>query len=330
LPHDFFPRTTSQLAREVKLGFQKTVFVVNPHAGNGSTGKAWPRIKTMAADLFGPFETSLTGGPGDATRMTRDHLLAGADRIVCVGGDGTLNEVVNGFFDESGPLRKDAILGFLPNGTGCDFCRTIPIPTGREASLATLREGYIHTIDLGRIRYRDHAGRTCTRYFHNIASFGLGGEVDDRVNKTSKACGPFITFIWSTLITLFAYGKKRIRIRVDDGEERTVDVLNIAVANGRYHGGGMLVAPDALTDDGLFDVTIIGAMSLPLVFWHLPKLYTGGIKRIRRVSIVTGQKVVAASDQRVLLDIDGEQPGTLPAELAIVPGAIKMIMNRTS
>ncbi len=318
------------MAREAELVFQKTVFVVNPHAGNGSTGKAWPQIETRAADLLGPFEICVTGGPGDATRMTRDRLLAGADRIVCVGGDGTLNEVVNGFFDENGPLRKDAVLGFLPNGTGCDFCRTIPIPTGLEASLATLREGYIHTIDLGLIRYRDHAGRTCTRYFHNIASFGLGGEVDDRVNKTSKACGPFITFIVATLISLFAYGKKRIRIRVDDADERTVDVLNVAVANGRYHGGGMLVAPDAMTDDGLFDVTVIGAMSLPMVFWHLPKLYVGGIKRIRQVSIVTGEKVAAASDQRVLLDIDGEQPGTLPAELEIVPGAINMIMNPTS
>ncbi len=238
--------------------------------------------------------------------------------------------MVNGFFDENGPLRKDAVLGFLPNGTGCDFCRTIPIPTQMEASLATLREGYIRTIDLGRIRYRDHEGRTCTRYFHNIASFGLGGEVVDRVNRTSKACGPFITFIVGTLISLFAYGKKRIHIRVDDGDERTVEVLNIAIANGRYHGGGMLVAPDAVTDDGLFDVTVIGALSLPLVFWHLPKLYTGGIKRIRQVSMSTGKRVVASSDQRVLLDIDGEQPGTLPAELVIVPGAINMIMNRTS
>jgi hypothetical protein len=95
------------------------------------------------------------------------------------------------------------------------------------------------------------------------------------VNRTSKACGPFITFIVGTLISIFAYGKKHIRIRVDDGNEQTVEVLNIAVANGRYHGGGMLVAPDASTDDGLFDVTVIGAMSLPMVFWHLPKLYIG-------------------------------------------------------
>ena len=310
------------------MNYKRTVFIVNPHAGNGSTGKAWPRIETMAADLLGPFETCVTGGPGDATRITREHLMKGVDRVICVGGDGTLNEVVNGFLDENDPLRKDVVLGFLPNGTGCDFCRTMPIPTGLEASLDTIREDHIHTIDLGHIRYRNHQGDTCTRYFHNIASFGLGGEVVDRVNQTSKACGPFLTFIWGTLVSLFVYGKKRVRIRVDEGEEQTVDVLNIAIANGRYHGGGMLVAPDAMTDDGLFNVTVIGAMSLPLVFWHLPKLYLGGIKRIRQVSMQTGKRVIASSEQRVLLDIDGEQPGTLPAELSIVPGAIKMIMKK--
>ncbi len=319
----------SAKAQEVNLNSGKTVFVVNPHAGNRATGKEWPRIRNMARDLLGPFETYLTGGPGDATRMTRDNLLAGADRIICVGGDGTLNEVVNGFFDENGPLRRDAVLGFLPNGTGCDFCRTMPIPTGLEASLLTVREGYVHTIDLGRIRYRDHQGLPSTRYFHNIASFGLGGEVVDRVNRTSKACGPFLTFIWGTLASLFAYGKKRIRLKVDDGDEWTVDVLNIAIANGRYHGGGMLVAPDAVTDDGLFDVTIIGAMSLPMVLWHLPKLYTGKIKTIHQVSMLTGKRVFASSEQRVLLDLDGEQPGTLPAELEIVPAALNLIMKKS-
>ena len=109
-----------------------------------------------------------------------------------------------------------------------------------------------------------------------------------------------------------------------------MEVLNVAVANGRYHGGGMLVAPDAVADDGLFHVTVIGAMPLPLVFWHLPKLYTGGIKGIRQVSIETGKRVAATSEQRVLLDVDGEQPGTLPADLSIVPGILKMIMKRSA
>ena len=309
------------------MGPPRTVFVVNPHAGNGSTGKAWPRIEARAAEFVGPFAACMTGGPEDATRITREHLRAGADRIVCVGGDGTLNEVVNGFFDAQGPLRPDAVLGFLPNGTGCDFRRTTPIPAGLEASLATLREGNIRTIDLGRIRYRSHAGGQCSRYFHNIASFGLGGEVVDRVNRTNKACGPFVTFIAGTLITLCRYGKTRVRIRVDGGDERTVEILNVAVANGRYHGGGMLVAPDAVTDDGLFHITVIGAMSVPTVFRHLPKLYLGGIERVRQVSVQTGRTVVADSDQRVLLDVDGEQPGVLPAEFTICPAALKMIMN---
>ena len=312
------------------MSYKKTIFVVNPHAGNGTTGKEWPRISKMAQELLGPFEARLTGGPGDATRITRDHLSKGADRVICVGGDGTLNEVVNGFVDEKNPLRKDAVLGFLPNGTGCDFIRSMPIPSGLEASLCTIREDHIRTIDLGYIRFLNHEGRTCTRYFHNIASFGLGGEVVDRVNRTSKSCGPFLTFIWGTLASLFAYGKKRVCLRLDDGEEQTGDVLNIAIANGRYHGGGMLVAPDAVTDDGLFHVTVIGAMSLPLVFWHLPKLYLGGIERIRQVSMRTAKRVIATSEQRVLLDIDGEQPGTLPAELSIVPCSLKMIMKKSA
>ena len=305
----------------------KTVFVVNPHAGNGATGREWPRISKIAGEFLGAFETCLTEGPGDATRMTRKQLTEGVDRIICVGGDGTLNEVVNGFFDDRGPLRKDALLGFLPNGTGCDFTRTVPIPSGIVASLETIRQGHVRTIDLGRIRFRDHQGVMTSRYFHNIASFGLGGEVVDRVNRASKACGPFFTFICGTIVSLFTYQKKRVRLQVDDAEERTVDIFNIAIANGRYHGGGMLVAPDALIDDGIFHVTVIGSLPLPLVFWHLPKLYTGKIKKIRQVSMTTGKRVSAASDQRVLLDIDGEQPGTLPAELEIVPGALHMIMK---
>jgi len=312
----------------VALNFRKTVFVVNPHAGNGTTGQEWPKISKAASDLLGPFENCLTGGPGDATRMTRECLLAGADRIICVGGDGTLNEVVNGFFNESGPLNRDAVLGFLPNGTGCDFRRTMPIPAGLKPSLETIREGYVHPIDLGFIRFTDHEGSKRTRYFHNIASFGMGGEVDEKVNRMSKACGPFISFIWGTLVTLFSYEKKRVSLHVDDGQEQCVEILNIAVANGRYHGGGMLVAPDALTDDGLFHVTVIGAMSLPLALWNLPKLYTGGIGNIRQVSIQKGKRVTAASEQRVLLDIDGEQPGTLPVELSILPGALNLIMRR--
>ena len=306
---------------------RKTVFVVNPHSGNEKTGREWPRIRKLAEEILGPFEAHITTGPDDATVLTRNSLRGGAEVIVCVGGDGTLNEVINGFFDDNGPIHKDAILGFLPNGTGCDFPRSFSVSSETKLALESIRNSSTQTIDLGRIRFKNHQGNPSIRYFHNITSCGLGGEVVERVNKTSKACGPFLTFIAATLTSLFKYKTKTITFRIDNHEELTRDVLHIAVANGRYQGGGMLVAPDALFNDCLLDVTVIDSMSIPLVFRRLPNLYNGKIKRIPQVSITTAKKVSLFSDQHVLIDIDGEQPGVLPADVEIVPAAIKIVVK---
>ena len=161
----------------------RIVFIVNPHAGNGLTGRQWPRIQSMARDRLGYFKSYLTAKPGDAAKIARMKLAHGAELIVCVGGDGTLNEVVNGFMDENGPIRNDALLGFVPNGTGCDFIKTVPIPARIEQSLDTIKEGYTKVIDVGRLQHHNDHGLPVTRYFHNIVSFGLGGEVVDRINK---------------------------------------------------------------------------------------------------------------------------------------------------
>jgi len=311
------------------LASKKHVFVVNPRSGNGATGREWPRIQAEACKRLGSFTTHMTTKPGDATCITRMCLYEGAELIVCVGGDGTLNEVVNGFMDEQGPIRPDAVLGFVPNGTGCDFVKTAPIPAKIEQSLNTIKEGYTRRIDLGRLQFHDHQGRLNVRYFHNIASFGLGGEVVDRVNRNSKAFGPFISFIWSTLVSIFLYGKKKIRLKVDDTYEGEFIVWNIAVANGQYHGGGMWVAPDAVIDDGLLHITVIGDLNLAEVFWYLPKLYNGKIKKIKNVSILTGRIVEAYSEQCVQLDVDGEQPGRLPVIVDIMPAVLRMITEKS-
>ncbi|HBH87995.1 MAG TPA: hypothetical protein DDY17_10415 [Syntrophaceae bacterium] len=310
------------------LASKKIVFVVNPRAGNCATEKEWPRIQVEARNRLGSFTTHLTTKPGDATRITRMCLGEGADLVVCVGGDGTLNEVVNGFMDEKGPIKTDAVLGFVPNGTGCDFVKTAPIPIMIEQSLDTIQEGYIKSIDLGRLQYHDREGRLHIRYFHNIASFGLGGEVVDRVNRNSKVFGPFISFIWSTLVSIFLYGKKKVRLKVDDMYDREVIVWNIAVANGQYHGGGMWVAPDAVIDDGLLQITVIGDLSLAEVFWNLPKLYNGKIKEVKNVFMLSGRMVEAHSEQYVQLDVDGEQPGLLPIVIDVMPAALRMITKK--
>jgi diacylglycerol kinase (ATP) len=312
----------------IMLSRQKRIaFIVNPNAAMGATGREWPRIESLARDRLGPFEAHLTTGQGDAIGLTRKALLEGAEQIVCVGGDGTLNEVVNGFMGEDGPIRPGTVLAYVPRGTGCDFIRTVPIPKDLDRAIDLIMESHARPIDLGQLRYKDYRGKPALRFFHNITSFGLGGEVDERVNRTTKVFGGFISFIWATLISILIYDRKQIRLKMDDGREQRVSSWNVVVANGQYQGGGMQVAPDAHVDDGMFQVTVIGDLSLPQVFWHLPKLYNGKILEVDKVSAFEAKKVEADSDQRVLLDVDGEPLGALPVVIEIVPGVLPIIMD---
>ncbi len=307
------------------MAFSKIAFIVNPHAGNGSTGSKWSYIEAVARDRLGHFETYMTQKPGDAVMFAKDAVAKDAGLLVCVGGDGTLNEVINGIMMHEESIRSTVTLGFVPNGTGCDFVRTLPIPQNIEHAIDAIAGGIARAIDLGKLSFHDHRGHECGRYFHNITSFGLGGDVAQRVNRTTKAFGPFISFMWATLISIFLYGKKQIRIRIDNGFEQEFTVWNVAVANGRYHGGGMWVAPDASVYDGLLNVTVIGDLTLPEVFLNLPNLYNGRIHDIDKVVILTGKKIEAVSDQPALLDVDGEQPGMMPIVIHVVPGALKII-----
>ena len=300
-----------------------TAFIVNPHAGNGSTGQAWPLLATYARKRLGPYQTHLTRRAGEAVHSARSAVENGVSRLVCMGGDGTLNEVVNGVMAASS-RPSDFVLGFVPNGTGCDLVRTLPIPRDVRRAVDLIATGANRPLDLGRLRFRGHGGLVLDRYFHNIASFGLGGEVDARVNRTTKTFGPFLSFIWATLVSILRYGKKKIRVRTETGFDRTVRVWNVAVANGQFHGGGMWVAPEARLDDGRFHVVVIGDLSLAGVFRNLHKLYNGKIGSIAQVTTVVAARIEAESDEVVLVDVDGEQPGTLPLVAEIVPGALRI------
>jgi YegS/Rv2252/BmrU family lipid kinase len=304
-------------------------FIVNPHAGRGSVGRQWPHILDRARQSLGPIHFNLTKGPGDAVLFTREALLGGADVIVCVGGDGTLNEVVTGMMDEVGPIRSEALLGLIPNGTGCDFIRTVRIPRNPVDAMDVIAARACRPLDLGRLSYTDNQGRPAVRHFHNVTSFGLGGEVDERVNRTTKALGGFFSFFWATLLTVLRYRGKSVVFKIDGSPEQTATVMNLVIGNGQYHGGGMWVAPEASVSDGLFHLTIIGDFTLPEIFRHLPKLYNGKLLHLKKVRALTARKLEARSEERVLLDVDGEQPGVLPATAEIVPAALRLIVPKT-
>jgi diacylglycerol kinase (ATP) len=306
---------------------QRVVFVVNPNAGNGAAGRQWPGIRAKARDRLGAFQTHMTTGPGHAVRLAREAASSGANILVCVGGDGTLNEVVNGLMNDGEAVSSEFLLGYFPRGTGCDLGRTAPIPRDTHQALDNILNRRTRRIDVGRFVCRNHVGAASCLYFHNVLSFGLGGEVDERVNRTTKAFGGFISFIWGTLISILLYDRKRIYMAVDDQFDDEVTAWNVAVANGQFHGGGMWVAPGADLSDGVFHLTVIGNLSFREIFSNLHKLYTGKIYEVDKVKTLTGRRVVATSPQRVLIDMDGEQPGRLPVAVDIIPSALNLISS---
>lgn len=303
----------------------KVSFVVNPESRAGATRKRWPGIREMAEKRLGPIESYLTTAPGDATVITRRCLERGASLVVCVGGDGTLNEVVNGFMQEDGSVRERVLLGYIPVGTGCDFARSVSIPRDPEGALDVITRGRTRLIDLGCLTYTDGRGQRVVRYFDNAVSFGMGGAVVARVRDYARFCGPYTAYFFSLLSSIFLEGKKQLRLQVDDHPEASFRAWHVVTANGRFQGHALEVAPDASIDDGLLDVLVFGDIGFIDVFRHLPKLYSGRTDTIKEVTRTRGRKINANSEEAVLVEADGELIGRLPVEIDIIPGVLRMI-----
>ncbi len=309
----------------------RTVLVVNPHSQNGSIGRRWPGLAASVREAFA-FEAVLTAAPGDATRLTREALRGGAGRIVAVGGDGTINEVVNGFFDDGGgPLAPGAEFGFLPVGTGSDFRRSFDLPADFSSVARMIHAGPSRRIDLGRALFHDASGRPGARMFANVASFGISGVVARRVNASRKRFGA-ASFFLATARAMLSYRNRRVRLTFDGDEAGAVEprINTVAIANARFFGGAMMIAPDARMDDGQFDVITLGNFGFADLITSGRRLYRGTHLEMVRVSSRRAATLAATSadDAIVELELDGESVGRLPARFEIVPSALAVIGAR--
>ena len=311
-----------------------TVVVVNPRSQNGALGKKWPDLSRVLHREMGAFEAVMTQAPGDATRLARAALTGGADVVVAIGGDGTIHEVVNGFFDEQEkPVKPGAALGLLPYGTGGDFRKTVKVPKELEDAARVIARGRRQTIDVGSLRYREGHAQGVERrsVFVNIASFGIGGLVDQIVNTSSKVLGGRVSFLMGTARAALRYKNQRVRLVFDGDEDAFVEttINNVAVANGQYFGGGMHIAPEASLDDGQFDVVTLGDLT-PFDFLRDGhRVYRGAHLDMAKVSFRRARRVDARPvdpDEDVLLDVDGEAPGALPASFTVIPRALDLIV----
>jgi YegS/Rv2252/BmrU family lipid kinase len=305
---------------------RKVVFIVNPNSAGGATGRQWRSIGARFRDRLGDFGELFTARPMDAVLLARRALEDGADVVVAVGGDGTVNEVANGFFTEGGHVvRPGAALAVLPQGTGGDFKRTFRWHEGVDATVARLAAGQEKPLDVGRLTFTAHDGSTCTRHFVNIASFGSSGLVDRYVNSTTKVLGGKASFAIGSLRGMMSWKDRRVRLRFDGGAPEEMSITVVAVANGQYFGGGMWVAPEARTDDGVLDVTIWSGYRLVDFVIRSRMIYDGRHLQLPGTTTRKARRVEATSDDEVLLDVDGEQPGRLPASFEILPGAIRIV-----
>jgi len=302
-----------------------TVLVVNPQSAGGKTQQRWPLLRATIQEAYGTFEERFTRASGDATRLTREALREGAYLVVAVGGDGTINEVVNGFFDGETAVSPSASFGIVPAGTGGDFIKTLGIPKETFAAAANLKSPP-RAIDVGRLHYVTDGGAPAVRHFINIASFGIGGLVDRYVNQSSKTFGGKVSFAVATLKAGAKYKNATVRLVLDGGAAKEGKIYNVAVANGRYFGGGMKVAPDASLDDGLFDVVTMGDMGMSDLLLRGLDIYSGKHLKNPKVSLHRARRVEAQplDGAEVLLDVDGEQPGRLPATFELVSGVLQV------
>ena len=303
------------------------LLLVNPRAGAGRARSRLPALLEALGEAGASYELYMTRGPGDATERVREALASGRFAgVAVVGGDGTLSEVTNGFFDERGePVAPSAWLGPLPVGTGGDFRRTLGIARSPAVMVTRMLWARPRPVDVGWLSYREPSGRPAARAFLNIASFGVAGLVDRYVERGPKWLGGTAAFAIGTARGLLRYRPRRVRIQLDEGEPFEVSMLDVAVANGRYFGGGMQVAPMARIDDGLFDVVVLAPEGIKETLALAPALYRGGLLSMPGVRCERARRVRAeAADWGgpVLLDVDGEVPGMLPATFEVRPGAL--------
>jgi YegS/Rv2252/BmrU family lipid kinase len=302
--------------------------VVNPKSAGGRTRSDWPKIKPQLEKLFPNMQVAQSHARGDIARLVRAALHDGHLDVIAVGGDGTINEAVNGFFENGAPISPDAVFGFVSSGHASDFRRTFGIKPGHEAAIARLKQARIHKLDIGHVACLSPRGEPVSRYFVNVASFGFSGRVAARRNRARFAnlLGQRLAFAFHAGLALLGWKPQRVRLITDANYDEIAGITDVAIANGRWFSGGLKVAPGAEPGDGLFDIVVMGGAKRRRLVEVARHLRGGGNDPALR--LVRATRLVAAptvdTHGMVEVETDGECVGLLPATFQILPGALNL------
>jgi YegS/Rv2252/BmrU family lipid kinase len=313
----------------------KTKVIVNPSSAEGRTGRDWPAIESRLRAAIGSLDATVAGGQTEIAALAAAALGEGFDRLVVVGGDGTLNAAVNGFFRDGAPIAGDAVLGHIPSGTGADFPRTLGGGRTVDEAVAILARNHARRIDIGKLTYTSDdgagdggtgdGGDRRTRFFINEASFGMSAAVIELSNRLAwlRRISGTLAFYSASLTKLMTHRNAVTHLKLDDQPEAAITANTVFVCNGQYAGGGMWIAPMASPDDGCFDVVIMGDLSFRDSVRLTATIYRGKHLKHPRVTAWRGNRLTARSAGAVRLEADGELLGRLPASFEIVPNALR-------
>jgi len=296
--------------------------IVNPTAGAGRTAKKWPQISSWLKNIGLSFEHELTESPGHAIELAKSAAEKGYKLVVSVGGDGTINEIVNGLY-ESGSIR-DVMLGIISTGTGSDYIRSVGLPCQFKEACQHLVNPRKLLVDLGVAEYTSN-GRKVKRLFVNFAGLGFDAEVVKATTQRFKALGSKQSYLAGLLTTFLLYRNREVSLKVD-GKTENRKVCTIIVSNGKYGGGSMLVAPHADPTDGFLDVLIIDDLSKPDLLWSLPRIYRGTHLTHPKVTLKKARDVYIQSIQQTSLQADGELLGETPVHFQVIPATLSLVI----
>ncbi|MFO8101122.1 MAG: diacylglycerol kinase family lipid kinase [Dehalococcoidia bacterium] len=297
--------------------------IVNPYAGTGATGRKSSRIKEILTEAGLDFDYVYTEGKDHAVELAREAALSGYELVVAVGGDGTLSEVVNGLI-QSGHSR-DITMGILNTGTGCDFARFLDIPRDFRQACARLVNPQKVSTDVGVVQCQ-RGGEPFSRYFISAASLGFDGEVVEIAEKRPRLFHGNTSYFMGVIEVMGTYRNKNVLLKMDEQTEE-LRICSLVIANAGSYASGMRIVPEADLSDGLFEVVIVGDINKFELMQILPKAYLGGTHtNNQNIRLEKASYITVESEDRVLIQADGDLVGEAPAQFCLLPSALNIAL----
>ena len=301
------------------------MIIVNPNAGVQKATKEWPKIHRIIEKEGVDHDFLFTEHRDHAIHLARKSIEKGYRKIVVVGGDGTLNEVLNGIFLQQTCPVQDIIMGMIPIGTGNDWCRMFNVPFEYEGAVKLLKQKNTFVQDVGKVSYHKK-DQTYDRYFMNVTGMGYDALVAKKTNLfKEKGHGGPLTYLWFVFASLFQYKFLDAVIEVDGNPEFKGEIFSMNVGICKYNGGGMMQVPNAIPDDGLLDMTLIVKAPKWMVIRHTSKLYNGTLIKLDMVKTFRGKTIRIRSTGKIYLEADGESLGHTPFTYEIIPKALIVV-----